>query len=409
MMMMTARRGFEILDAPPDALIEEIRARYPVEPEYDRLLVRKMHERAGGPYTPATLRQISDGVRALLADQLATPFTISEERWFTGGTSKIQMGFTLDWDDPEHGRVTDRLMVRMDPGESLNATSMLREHQLLGALAAVVPVPRSLWVDERARYFAHPALVYSVLDGVTRPGATATGWFSGLGTNFGRRLRAQLAPQFIDHLAVLHQHTGLDGHDLSAFTRPLPGSTRAALWQLNHARRVWEEDRGEDEPLMEVAANWLERNLPRTDHVSIVHGNYRSGNFLFDEASGRITGWLDWELAHFGDRHLDLAWAIHPLFGHHDEEGEASYLISGLLTRQEFLDSYGMATGWEVDETRLQWYEVLVSYTVLTKVLASAYRVVRLGKSHHDILLARVEGMAPGAMRYLRNLLEEVL
>jgi aminoglycoside phosphotransferase (APT) family kinase protein len=403
----TAANGFDILDDPPEILIEKIRASYPVEPENDRLLVRKMHDRASGPYVPATLQQLSDGVRSLLAEQVAGSFTVSDERWFTGGASKIQMGFTLEWEDPARGRVTDRLMVRMDPSESLNATSKLREHQLLGALAGVLPVPRALWVDDDARHFPHPALVYSVVEGVTKPVETPTGQVSGLGTNFGPRLREQLAQQFIEHLATLHQHTALDGNDLGAFARPAAGSTEGALWQLNLARRVWEEDRGEDLPLMEVAANWLERNLPAVDHVSIVHGDYRSGNFLFDEPSGRITAWLDWELAHFGDRHLDLAWAIHPLFGHYAEGDTSTYLISGLLTQQEFMDRYAEATGWPVDATRLHWYQVLVSYVLVTKVIASAYRVVRLGKSHQDILLARVEGMAPAALKDLKNQLEE--
>jgi aminoglycoside phosphotransferase (APT) family kinase protein len=39
-----------------------------------------------------------------------------------------------------------------------------------------------------------------------------------------------------------------------------------------------------------------------------VHGDYRSGNFLLDEGSGRITATLDWESGHLGDRHADLAY-----------------------------------------------------------------------------------------------------
>ena len=56
------------------------------------------------------------------------------------------------------------------------------------------------------------------------------------------------------------------------------------------------------------AANWLERNLPALDRASVVHGDYRAGNFLFDEASGRITAILDWELVHLGDPLEDLGW-----------------------------------------------------------------------------------------------------
>ena len=401
--------GFEILNDPPESLITEMSERFEVEREADELLVRKMRRRNNGPYVPVTLAELSEGVERLLADEVQGDFEVSDQRWFTGGASKIQMGFTLRWNDPERGSVTERMMVRMDPKESLNATSKIREHQLLKALEDTLPLPRAHWVDTDAKYFPEPALVYSVIDGVTKPQNADTGQVSGLGTNFGADLRAKLAPQFMDHIGKLHTWSDFDKHDLSALSMPEVGTTQAAAWQLNLARRVWEEDRGEDIPLMEVASNWLGRNLPTLDHVSVVHGDYRSGNFLFDEESGQITAWLDWELAHLGDRHLDLAWATHPLFGHFDEGDTSTYYASGLLTEEEFLEAYEKVSGLTVDRDRLRWYRILNGYIVITKVLASAYRIVRLGKTHQDILLARVEGMVPGQLQELKTLLGEVL
>ena len=38
----------------------------------------------------------------------------------------------------------------------------------------------------------------------------------------------------------------------------------------------------------------------------MTHGDYRTGNYLFDEESGKITALLDWELARIGDFHEDL-------------------------------------------------------------------------------------------------------
>lgn len=398
---------FDALNDPSPELVEAMRRRFPVEPEADELLVRKMRRRASGPYVPVTLEQLSDGVRSLLAEEVEGAFEVSDERWFTGGASKIQMGFALTWEDPVRGRTTERMMVRMDPSESLNATSKLREHQLLKALDGVLPVPRAHWVDPEARHFPEPALVYSVVDGVTKPQNASTGQVSGLGTNFGPALRGPLGEQFVAQLARLHT-LDAGGLDLGVMGVPRAHTTQSAAWQLNHARRVWEEDRGEDLPLMEVAADWLERNLPTLDRVSIVHGDYRSGNFLFDEGSATITAWLDWELAHLGDRHLDLTWACHPMFGHHAEDG-GPYLISGLMPEAEFFARYEDASGLAVDPERVRWYRILNSYTLLTKVAASAYRVVRLGKTHQDILLARVEGVIPGTCRELRTLLQEVL
>ena len=139
-----------------------------------------------------------------------------------------------------------------------------------------------------------------------------------------------------------------------------------------------------------------------------MHGDYRSGNFLFDESSGRITGWLDWELSHLGDRHSDLAWCIQPLFGHQDESGR-SFLASGLLPTDELLARYEDASGLSVDPVRLDWYRVLICYSMMVKTVASTYRIARLGRSHQDVLLARLEGSRSVIELELVNQLQRVM
>jgi aminoglycoside phosphotransferase (APT) family kinase protein len=189
---------------------------------------------------------------------------------------------------------------------------------------------------------------------------------------------------------------------------PQIGGTQSALWQLNRGRRIWEEDRGEDYALMEVASNWLERNLPTLDHASIVHGDYRSGNFLFEEATGQMTAWLDWERGHIGDRHRDLAWTTQTTMGHYSEDGQ-TYFVCGLVPLNEFYKRYEDASGLSVDPDRLYYYKVLNSYQILCSAMATAYRVARLGKSHQDILLTRVKGIAPAVSLDLARLLKERL
>jgi aminoglycoside phosphotransferase (APT) family kinase protein len=393
-------------DAPTQAFIERMSRQFPTERETDRLLVRKLAHRAGPQYHRITQEQLTGHLRKMLTDTIGGDFTISDERWFTGGVSKIQLGFTLRWNDPSRGPSTDRLVVRMDPSESLNATSRTREFELLKAFDGLVPVPRVFWLDPDARWFPEPALVYAFVEGVTKPSNTTTGRISGLGTNFGPELRERLAPQFLDCLARIHTFD----HERAGFTsldRPETGSSQSAAWQLNRARRVWEEDRGEDFPLMEVAANWLERNLPVVDHVSVVHGDYRSGNFLFNE-HGQIRAWLDWERAHLGDRHRDLAWTTQPLFGHYGEDGR-TYYVCGLIPLDEFYMRYEDASGLRVDREKLDFYRILNDYQIIVSTLASGYRVSHLGKSHQDVLLARVKGQVPIVAAELRHMLRERL
>ena len=62
-----------------------------------------------------------------------------------------------------------------------------------------------------------------------------------------------------------------------------------------------------------------------------VHGDYRMGNFLFDEQSLAMTAVLDWELAHIGDFHEDVGYVTQKLFGLVDSDKR--FLCCGLVTR----------------------------------------------------------------------------
>jgi len=401
--MLSATERFRLGEQPTPDFIRQMRERFPVEPEIDQLFVRKMERRAGPEYSRLSLDELRNRIEAMLADLGITDYTLSDLRWFTGGVSKIQLGFTLDWDDSGRRR-NERMVVRMDPNEGSNTTSRLREYELLKAFDGIVPVPRPFWLDRDARWFPEPALVYEFAEGVTKPTMTTTGQVSGMGTNFGPELRAKLAPQFMDCLAKIHTFD-YAAHDFESMSTPSLGTTQNAQWQLNRALRIWEEDRCEDLPLMDVAAAWLRDNMPALDVVSMVHGDYRSGNFLFDEKAGRMTAWLDWERAHLGDRHRDLAWTTHPSFGHYSEDGSV-YYICGLIPADEFYDRYTAASGLSVDPARLEYYRILNCFQIIASVAATATRVASLGKSHQDVLLTRVKGMESITGRELVRLLK---
>lgn len=402
--MSAAQDRFALGDNPTPAFIAEMRQRFPVEPEVDALFTRKLERRSGPEYHRPSIDDLNGCITRMLTDLGLTGWSVRDQRWFTGGVSKIQLGFTLDWIGPDGRPRSDRMVVRMDPNEGSNTTSRLREYELLRAFAGTLPVPEVYWLDRDARWFPEPALIYAYAEGVTKPRQTSTGQVSGMGTNFGPRLRETLATQFLDHLVRIHTFDHA-AHNFESMAVPRLGSTEGAEWQLNRALRIWEEDRCEDFPLMDLAAEWLRANLPALDHISLVHGDYRSGNFLFDEETGRINAWLDWERAHLGDRHRDLAWTTQMSFGHYSEDG-SRYLVCGLIPLDEFYDRYSAASGLSVDPARLDYYRILNCFQIIASVTATATRVARLGKSHQDVLLTRVKGMEPVTAAELLRLLK---
>ena len=394
-------------DHPTPEEVREVKRRLPTDPAAEAAIDLRYTRRDGPGWTPIELAELVDTTTAFLGSRVEGPFTVREPRWLTGGASKIQMGFVLDRTDPERGPVSDRLLVRMDPPESLNTTDKQTEFEIARAVAGVVPAPAALWVDPRGSEFPEPTLIYGFVDGVTAPSASGEGAVSGLGTGFGPELRAELAPQFIEHLAAMHT-IDVSGLGSPAVTVPPTGTTDTAQWRLNFERTVWELDRGQDLAVMEVAASWMQRNLPVADRVGIVHSDFRSGNFLFDEETRRITAWLDWELSHVGDRHEDLAYCTHPLFGATAEDG-TTFLASGVLPPAEVFARYEEVSGLPVDPDRIEWYSMLVTYSAIVRTFATPYRIARLGRSHQDILLARLEGVVPLLTMQLVSHLEKVI
>jgi aminoglycoside phosphotransferase (APT) family kinase protein len=389
-------------NAPSPSAIEQIRARFPTEPEIDRVLTRKMSRRAGPGYSAVSLDVLVSGVEALLRDVIAGPFRISNPRWLAGGASKVQMAFRLDQDAPKENGAGLDLVLRMDPCESLNESSRLREFQLLKAFEGVVPAPKGYWVDHDAKYLPNPALICGFVHGVTKPTASDSR-VTGIGTRFAPEFRHALGHQWLDHLARIHTQP-IDRNQLSAFSVPGPGKD-AAIIGLNMWERVWEEDFCEDIPLMRLAAAWLRSEAPVCEKPVILHCDYRVGNFLFDETDKRISAILDWEGGRIGDFHQDLAWTTAPAYGQLDESG-TRFLIGGMLELDEFLEIYQQQTGYRVSSSTLSYYRVLVCYIQCVMTFATAYRIARNGKTHQDIVQTFLLGFGPTLLEGMRATLE---
>lgn len=61
-------------------------------------------------------------------------------------------------------------------------------------------------------------------------------------------------------------------------------------------------------PAMEALMTWLDANAPPDDgRVSLVHGDFRLDNLIFDAASPQCRAVLDWELSTLGHPFADLA------------------------------------------------------------------------------------------------------
>ncbi len=124
--------------------------------------------------------------------------------------------------------------------------------------------------------------------------------------------------------------------------------TAAALAELK-ARFA---DYGGDRPVIALAIKWCEDHLPPPADPVLVHGDYRMGNVMVDADGLAVV--LDWELAHRGDAHEDLAFGCMTVwrFGRIDQPA------FGVGSIDDYFAAYEAAGGARVDRNRFHFWLV---------------------------------------------------
>jgi aminoglycoside phosphotransferase (APT) family kinase protein len=106
------------------------------------------------------------------------------------------------------------------------------------------------------------------------------------------------------------------------------------------------------QPVFELALTWLDRRKPAPLPVPVlVHGDYRTGNYLADETG--VTAILDWEGAHLGDPIEDLGWLCVKSW----RFGAIDKPAGGFGSREQLWAAYERAGGCTVDRARAHWWE----------------------------------------------------
>jgi aminoglycoside phosphotransferase (APT) family kinase protein len=229
------------------------------------------------------------------------------------------------------------LVLRSDARSSLPA-SLDRKAELSvieAAVAAGVRTPRARWLARD----------------LVRPGAHAyfMDWVDG--EALGRRVvahpslekaRARLPRELVAELVKIHAIRS--GPEIPRVEDPVAASL-AALRQL--------VDRlPSPRPATELALAWLDENAPRDREVALVHGDFRTGNFLVGPEG--LAAVLDWEFAHWGAPLEDLGW----LCVRDWRFGRLDRAAGGIFRRDELLALYREATGREASARDLRFWEV---------------------------------------------------
>lgn len=151
---------------------------------------------------------------------------------------------------------------------------------------------------------------------------------------------------------------------------------RAAIADL----RAQFEEAGGDRPIIALGLKWMEDNCPDPCAPVLNHGDYRMGNVL--AADGHLTGVLDWELAHFGDPHEDLAFGCMAVwrFARYDRPA------LGLGSLEDYFAAYEAESGRTVDRERFRYW--LIHRTVWWAM--GCLKCAKVWRDGSDRMLERV-------------------
>jgi aminoglycoside phosphotransferase (APT) family kinase protein len=242
-----------------------------------------------------------------------------------------------------------------------SAHDMGREHRILTALApTAVPVPQPLALCTDAEVTGAPFYLMEHCQGhviADRSRADV------LGEDARRTASLSLVRVMADLHALDVEEIGLG---------ELGRHDGYAARQLKRWARQWEGSKSEEIPAIERVAEALAGSLPEQRDVSVVHGDYRLDNVIVGD-DGTVRAVLDWELCTLGDPIADLGL----LMVYWAEPGEEPALrepatqLPGFPTRQEIVDAYAEASGYDL--STLGFYRTL-GYWKLAVIVQGVYR-----------------------------------
>jgi aminoglycoside phosphotransferase (APT) family kinase protein len=285
-----------------------------------------------------------------LADQLAAyltrtsgkPVTVENLSRISGGASRETYRY-----DAVKGGDRAGFILRRDPPGSLIETDRRAEFLAIRSFAGKgVAAPEAVVLEEQGAELERPFFIMMRVDGGVPASPFAPDPFGAHAGAIGEQFFSIMGRIAAEPLAGLPILQALDA----------PAPEECWRRELDYWAGVIDADEQHPQPIVRAAIRRLRRRPPPpAARVSVVHGDFRVGNFLHDGAGG-IRAVLDWEMAHLGDPLEDLAWAMDPLWSN-----AADPRISGMVGYDDALAIWRRASGVEPDPQALAWWRLFAS------------------------------------------------
>ncbi len=214
--------------------------------------------------------------------------------------------------------------------------------------------------------------------------------------------RTAIYNAMIDTLAALHN---IDHAAAGLGDYGKPGNyfeRQVGRWTKQY--RGSETERLED---MEQLIDYLPRTIPAQTRTSIVHGDYRIDNMIFDATQPRVLAVLDWELSTTGDPLADFSYLMMNWLTPVDQRSGLAGLdlpALGIPTLAEAVTRYCAATGRD-GVPDLNWYFAFGLFRLASIVQGIKKRVIdgTASSAHAAEMATRVPFLAARAWDFARK------
>ncbi|WP_354700305.1 hypothetical protein DSM112329_00573 [Paraconexibacter sp. AEG42_29] len=272
-----------------------------------------------------------------------------------------------------------------------SAHDMLREARVLSAVAPTpVRSPNVLAVGDDTSIIGAPFFVMEHVDGEV----ITTEVPAALDTPADRR---RMGEELVDALVELHavdwQAAGLEG-----FGKPTGYLER----QVRRFLGLWDHNKTREIPAVERVADWLTSNLPDSGPATIVHGDFRLGNVMFErESPSRCNAIFDWEMSTIGDPLADVGYLCMMWSQAGDPDTGMASLntvtrAEGFPTREELVARYEEGSGRSMSDAR--WYLALALWKAIVFMEGNYKRAIS-GASDDPFLKSFGDGVVDLANR----------
>ena len=241
---------------------------------------------------------MNDGVHTLDIEKLSDYLTQQLDE-FTG--IKKSKKFNTGQSNPTYLLETAEkkyVLRKKPPGELLpSAHAVDREYRIIKALEETkVPVPRTVFLCNDESIIGTIFYVMEFVDG-------RIFWDPTL-PEIDENKRMKVYEETVRIMAELHK-IDVEKAGLLDFGKPGNYFER----QVGRWIKQYRAAETESYPEVETLIAWLEKTMPDDDGlISIVHGDYRLYNMIFDHEEESMLALLDWELSTIGHPYADLAY-----------------------------------------------------------------------------------------------------